>query len=197
MLIENVNLTGHFLIAMPNLTDPYFARSVAFICSHTQEGAMGIVINRPTDMTYESLYEKINIPLENSTVAHKHVLYGGPVQLDRGFVLHPANELTESEWDSSMSVCNQVMLTTSRDILQAVAQGTGPEHLLLSLGYAGWSQGQLEDEMAQNAWLSVKAPSTATLNKILFATPHEEQLNIAISLLGFDPMMLSDEAGHA
>lgn len=197
MSLENINLTGHFLIAMPNLTDPYFAKSVAFICTHNQDGAMGVVINRPTDMTYDVLYEKINIKLENTALAKNHVLYGGPVQLERGFVLHPANSETNTEWDSSITICNQTMLTTSKDILEAVARGAGPAKMLLTLGYAGWSQGQLEDEMAQNAWLSVQAKDTETLNKILFETPHEEQLNVTMALLGFDPAMLSDVAGHA
>lgn len=197
MSLQNINLTGHFLIAMPNLTDPYFAKSVAFICTHNQDGAMGVVINRPTDMTYEILYEKINIKLENTAIAHHSVLYGGPVQLERGFVLHTSNDATNTEWDSSIIIGNQIMLTTSKDLLGAVARGTGPEKMLLTLGYAGWSKGQLEDEIAQNAWLSVEAKDPETLHKILFNTPHEEQLNATIALLGFDPAMLSDVAGHA
>jgi putative transcriptional regulator len=193
MTLENINFTGHFLIAMPNLTDPYFAKSVTFICTHNQDGAMGVLINRPTDMTFEILFEKINVDLQNKNLAGKPVLYGGPVQPERGFVLHqPAGE-----WDSSITVSDKVALTTSKDILEAVAQGNGPEKLLLSLGYAGWGSGQLEQEVAQNAWLSVKPKDSDTLNKILFDTPHEQQLNAAMALLGFDPAMLSDVAGHA
>jgi putative transcriptional regulator len=193
MSLENINFTGHFLIAMPNLTDPYFSKSVTFICTHNQDGAMGVVINRPTDMSYEILFEKINLNLQNKTLAAKPVLYGGPVQPERGFVLHQPI----GDWDSSITVLNSVALTTSKDILEAVAQGNGPEKLLLSLGYAGWTAGQLEQEVAQNAWLSVKPKDMDTLNTILFDTPYEKQLNAAITLLGFDPAMLSDEAGHA
>lgn len=193
MSIDNMNLTGHFLIAMPNLTDPYFAKSVTFICTHNQDGAMGIVINRPTDMSYESLFEKINIKLEDTAIANDPVLYGGPVQPERGFVLHEPF----GDWDSSITINDKTSLTTSKDILEAVAVGAGPKKLIFSLGYAGWTPNQLEQEIVQNSWLSVQAKDIETLNKILFDTPHEEQLNAAISLLGFDPAMLSDVAGHA
>ncbi|HBA09366.1 MAG: YqgE/AlgH family protein [Methylotenera sp.] len=193
MSIDNMNLTGHFLIAMPNLTDPYFAKSVTFICTHNQDGAMGIVINRPTDMSYETLFEKINIKLEDTAIANDPVLYGGPVQPERGFVLHEPF----GDWDSSITINDKTSLTTSKDILEAVAVGAGPKKLIFSLGYAGWTPNQLEQEIVQNSWLSVQAKDIETLNKILFDTPHEEQLNAAISLLGFDPAMLSDVAGHA
>lgn len=154
---------------------------------------MGIVINRPTDMTYSILFEKISLDLQDTTLADRPVLYGGPVQNERGFVLHqPAGD-----WDSSITVLDNIALTTSKDILDAVAHGDGPEKLLLSLGYAGWTAGQLEQEISQNAWLSVKPDDVQTLRKVLFDTPHEEQLNAAMALLGFDPSMLSDEAGHA
>jgi len=193
MSLDNMNLTGHFLIAMPNLTDPYFAKSVTFICTHNQDGAMGIVINRPTDMSYETLFEKINIKLEDTAIANDSVLYGGPVQPERGFVLHEPF----GDWDSSITINDKTSLTTSKDILEAVAIGAGPKKLIFSLGYAGWTPNQLEQEIVQNSWLSVQAKDIETLNKILFDTPHEEQLNAAISLLGFDPAMLSDVAGHA
>lgn len=193
MTLENINFTGHLLIAMPNLTDPYFSKSVTFICTHNQDGAMGIVINRPTDMTYSMLFEKVNLPLENPLLSNRSILYGGPVQIERGFVLHePAGE-----WDSSITIADGIALTTSKDILSAVAHGTGPEKLLISLGYAGWVSGQLEQEMAQNAWLSVKPEDIPTLKKIVFETRHDEQLSAAMALLGFDPSMLSDIAGHA
>lgn len=193
MSLDNMNLTGHFLIAMPNLVDPYFAKSVTFICTHNQDGAMGIVINRPTDMTYEILFDKINIKLEHTTIANTPVLYGGPVQPERGFVLHEPF----GDWDSSITINDKTSLTSSKDILEAVALGSGPKKLILSLGYAGWTPNQLEQEILQNSWLSVQAKDTETLNKILFDTPHEEQFNAAMSLLGFDPAMLSDVAGHA
>ncbi len=193
MTLENTNFTGHLLIAMPNLTDPYFAKSVTFICAHNQEGAMGIVINRPTDMTYGVLFEKIGLSLQNQSLSSRPVLYGGPVQPERGFVLHQQ----VGEWDSSITIVDDIAVTTSKDILNAVAEGSGPEKLLVSLGYAGWTAGQLEQEIAQNAWLSVKPQDQATLCKLLFETAHEDQLNAAMALLGFDPSMLSDVAGHA
>lgn len=158
---------------------------------------MGIIINRPTDMTYKVLFEKIKLPLENDAIASNPVLYGGPVQSERGFVLHPASSKSKIEWDSSITICDKTTLTTSRDILEAVANSAGPEQMLLTLGYAGWAEGQLEKEMAQNAWLSVKAEAPETLNRILFETPYEAQLNATMALLGFDPAMLSDTAGHA
>ncbi|MGZ8984479.1 MAG: YqgE/AlgH family protein [Methylotenera sp.] len=198
MPLENINLTGHFLIAMPALTDPYFSKSVTFICTHNQDGAMGIVINRPTDITYGTLFEKINIELQNSAVAHKPVLYGGPVQPERGFVLHPITDnRPDGDWDSTITIAENTALTTSKDILEAVALGTGPEKMLLSLGYAGWTPGQLEQEIAQNAWLSVQAKDVSVLHKILYETHNDEKLNATMALLGIDPAMLSDVAGHA
>lgn len=154
---------------------------------------MGIVINRPTDMTYSILFEKINLELHDKTLTDRPVLYGGPVQNERGFVLHQP----VGDWDSSITVLDDIALTSSKDILDAVAHGNGPDKLLLSLGYAGWTAGQLEQEISQNAWLSVKPDDVQTLKKVLFDTNHEEQLNAAMALLGFDPSMLSDVAGHA
>lgn len=199
MSLENINLTGHFLIAMPALTDPYFSKSVTFICTHNEDGAMGVVINRPTDITYDTLFEKINIELHDSSLANEPVLYGGPVQPDRGFVLHPAafKNLQNSDWDSSITIAENTALTTSKDILEAVALGTGPEKMLLTLGYAGWTPGQLEHEIAQNAWLSVQPKDVPTLHKILYDTEHEEKLNATMALLGINFGMLSDVAGHA
>lgn len=199
MSLENINLTGHFLIAMPALTDPYFSKSVTFICTHNEDGAMGVVINRPTDITYDTLFEKINIELHDSSLALEPVLYGGPVQPDRGFVLHPAafKNLQNSDWDSSITIAENTALTTSKDILEAVALGTGPEKMLLTLGYAGWTPGQLEHEIAQNAWLSVQPKDVSTLHKILYETEYEEKLNATMALLGINFGMLSDVAGHA
>jgi putative transcriptional regulator len=194
MTLENINLTGHFLIAMPALTDPYFSKSVTFICSHSQDGAMGVVINRPTDLTYDALFEKINLELNDSKIAHKPVLYGGPVQPDRGFVLH---EPSGVEWDSSITIAENTSLTTSKDILEAVAKGAGPEKMLLTLGYAGWTPGQLEQEIAQNAWLSVQAKDKHALHEILYDMQHEQKLDATMALLGINFGMLSDEAGHA
>jgi len=154
---------------------------------------MGIVINQPTEMTYGTLFEKINLKLQDQALAVKPVLYGGPVQPERGFVLHQP----PGAWDSSITISGNTALTTSKDILDAVANGNAPEKLLLSLGYAGWTAGQLEQEISQNSWLSVKPEDQETLNKVLFDTPHEEQLKAAMGLLGIDASMLSDVAGHA
>ena len=186
--MENVNLTGHFLIAMPALEDPHFAKSVTYICEHNNDGAMGIVINRPTDMTLNALFEQINIKLEDNPIAGKAVHYGGPVQSDRGFVLHqPAGN-----WQSSITIHGDTALTTSKDILEAVANGTGPEKIFITLGYAGWGAGQIEQEMAKNAWLSVEAKDS-----VIFDMASAEKLNAAMALLGLDFAKLSDEAGHA
>lgn len=191
--MENVNLTGHFLIAMPAMTDPYFTRSVTFICKHNQDGAMGVVINRPIDMRLESLFEQINLQLDNSPLAQSVVHFGGPVQIDRGFVLHqPAGD-----WDSTIAVHGDTALTTSKDILEAAAAGRGPDKMLVTLGYAGWSAGQLEEEMAQNAWLSVKPDSNQAQDNVIFDVPNKEKFAAAMALLGIDFAALSEEAGHA
>ncbi|MBZ4201142.1 MAG: YqgE/AlgH family protein [Methylotenera sp.] len=191
--LENVNLTGHFLIAMPGMTDPFFSKSVTFICTHNQDGAMGVMINRPTDLTYETLFEKIKVDLADSEVALNPVLYGGPVQPERGFVLHEHS----GEWDSTIAIAENTALTTSKDILESVAIGAGPKKMLLALGYAGWTAGQLEEEIAANAWLSVQAKDSETLHKILYDTKAEDKLNASLALLGVNPAMLSDVAGHA
>jgi Putative transcriptional regulator len=191
--LENVNLTGHLLIAMPGMTDPFFSKSVTFICTHNQDGAMGVMINRPTDLRYETLFEKIKVELAQSELADNAVLYGGPVQPERGFVLHEHS----GEWDSTLSIAENTALTTSKDILESVAMGAGPKKMLLALGYAGWTAGQLEQEIAANSWLSVQAKDGETLHKILFECKAEDKLNASLALLGVNPAMLSDVAGHA
>ena len=186
--MENVNLTGHFLIAMPAMTDPYFAKSVTFICEHNSDGAMGVVINRPIDMTLNALFEQIDLDINDQPFASTPVHFGGPVQIDRGFVLHqPAGE-----WQSTIAVYGNTALTTSKDVLEAVANGSGPEKILVTLGYAGWAAGQLEQEMGQNAWLSVKAQDS-----VIFDVPSVEKFSAAMSLLGVNLAQLSEEAGHA
>lgn len=182
------NLTNHFLIAMPAMTDPYFAKSLAYVCEHNEQGAMGIVVNRPLSLSLSELFAQINMPLKQSELESMPVHFGGPVQTDRGFVLHEPN----GAWQSTMRVSDRVGLTTSKDILQAVSDGTGPRNLLVTLGYAGWGQGQLEQELADNAWLSVLADE-----HILFGLPAEERLPAAMALLGIDFASLSEEAGHA
>jgi putative transcriptional regulator len=186
--VDNVNLTGHFLIAMPAMADPYFAKSVAYICEHNEHGALGVIINRPIEMTLQELLDQVGIEMQDNAFAEYPVHFGGPVQVDRGFVLHqPAGE-----WQSTITVSGETALTTSKDILEAVARGAGPSKLLLSLGYSGWSPGQLEQEISQNAWLTVAADDS-----IVFDIPASEKLVAAMHLLGVDFASLSEEAGHA
>jgi putative transcriptional regulator len=153
-----------------------------------------VMINRPTDITYDTLFEKIKVDLLNFAVADSAVLYGGPVQPERGFVLH---ETSAGEWDSTITIAENTALTTSKDILESVAIGSGPTKMLLTLGYAGWTPGQLEQEIKQNSWLSVQAKDVETLHKILYELDYDEKLNATMALLGVDPAMLSDVAGHA
>lgn len=186
--MQNVNLTDHFLIAMPAMTDPYFAKSLTYVCEHTEQGALGVVINKPIEMTLKMLLDQIGIELEAEAHAEELVHFGGPVQMDRGFVLHQP----VGEWMSTLAVNESVALTTSKDVLEAVGRGHGPYKLLVSLGYAGWAAGQLEQELAQNAWLTV--PATAA---IIFDLPWEQRLPAAMQLLGVDFASLADGAGHA
>jgi putative transcriptional regulator len=183
-----VNLTHHFLIAMPAMADPNFARTLTYICEHNEQGALGIVINRPLDMTLKSLFERIDIPLDAHQFAGLPVYFGGPVQTDRGFVLHRP----VGSWQATLAVHDELGLTSSRDVLQSVGGEGAPEAFLVSLGYAGWASGQLEYELAQNAWLTVAADP-----QIIFNLPPEERLAAAMQLLGFDFSNLSDVAGHA
>jgi putative transcriptional regulator len=190
--VENVNLTGHFLIAMPAMTDPYFARSVTFICDHNENGAMGVVINQPIDMTLDALFEQIKLQLSDP-LASMPVHFGGPVQPDHGFVLHQPT----GNWHSTIAVNDGIGLTASKDILEAVAQGTGPQKILVTLGYAGWDARQLEEEISQNAWLTVRSPDAKSQDAILFGLANVDKFDAAMQLLGVDPMHLSRDAGHA
>ncbi|HYA19601.1 MAG TPA: YqgE/AlgH family protein [Burkholderiales bacterium] len=186
--MKPVNLTNHFLIAMPNMADPYFAKSLTYICEHNEQGALGVVINRPIDMTLQALFEQISIPLGEPRLRGIAVHFGGPVQIDRGFVLHRPL----GDWQSTLAVNQELGLTTSKDILQAVGRGDGPRQILVTLGYAGWAPGQLENELAQNAWLSVPAKSN-----VIFDLPPEDRLSAAMDLLGVNFATLSEDAGHA
>lgn len=198
MATDNINLTGHFLISMPNLEDPFFAKSVTFICTHNDDGAMGIMINQPTEMTLTELYGEINLPLANDSVNEQLVLFGGPVQPDRGFILHPTKpDSAAQEWNSCIHVTDHISVTSSKDILEAIGANEGPEQFLFSLGYAGWSPGQLENEMLQNTWLSVEPPDPQVLHTILYETAPDTIFDVALKLLGINPLMLSDVAGHA
>ena len=188
MTLPPVNLTNHFLIAMPGMVDPTFSRSLTYICEHNDNGALGLMVNRPSDMNLSSLFKRLNLPLTGRRVGRTAVLNGGPVQTDRGFVLHQP----VGDWKSTLAVEDRVGLTTSMDILEALGNGTGPEKILVTLGYSGWSAGQLEHEIMQNAWLTVEAEE-----QILFDMPAEQRLPAAMALLGVDYARLSEVAGHA
>lgn len=185
----SVDLSGQFLLAMPGVVGGALAGTIIYVCEHNADGALGLVVNRPTDITVGDLLQRIelDLSLEIGPVKDAPVFFGGPVQTDRGFVLHvPAGSYTSSVHLGAMT------LTTSRDILQDVSQGNGPSRLMVSLGYAGWGAGQLESEMASNAWLNV-----AATQEILFDVPAESRYQAALSQLGIDPLMLTGEAGHA
>jgi putative transcriptional regulator len=183
-----IDLTHHFLIAMPNMVDPYFAKSLTYICEHNDQGALGVVVNRPIDLSLQALFERINLQLEPRELHDLPVYFGGPVQTDRGFVLHQPI----GEWHSTLNVRGSLGLTTSKDILEAVGKGSGPARMLVTLGYSGWAAGQLEHELGQNAWLTVEAGE-----QIIFDLPAEEKLPAAMELLGVDFASLSEDAGHA
>ena len=183
-----MKLTHHFLIAMPAMTDPNFANTLTYVCEHNPEGALGIVVNRRTDMTLSTLFDQIQIPLDDSELRELPVHFGGPVQVDQGFVLHRPL----GNWKSTLAVTDDIGLTTSKDVLEAAGRGEGPRDMLVSLGYAGWSAGQLEQELAQNAWLTVEADPD-----IVFELPVEERLPAAVRLLGIDISRLTDNVGHA
>lgn len=185
---DSLNLTAHFLIAMPAMADPRFANTLTYVCEHNKDGALGIVINRPIDMTLSSLFDQINVPLNNNPLGGAPVHFGGPVQIDRGFVLHRPL----GNWQSTLAISDDLGLTTSKDVLEALARGEGPKDVFVSLGYAGWSAGQLEQELAQNAWLTVEANAD-----VLFDVPPEQRLPAAMQLLGIDFARLSEGAGHA
>ena len=186
--MQNVNLTHHFLIAMPAMEDPDFTRSLVYVAEHNDEGALGVVINRPIDLTVEDLFERVDIPLDAKDLGDAPIYFGGPVQTDRGFVLHRP----VGEWQSSLKVNADIALTSSKDILQAVGSSGEPSEVLITLGYSGWGAGQLEEELAQNAWLTVPADA-----QIIFSLPPDERLSAAMQLLGIDFTNLSDVAGHA
>lgn len=187
-----LNLSNHFLIAMPSMLDPVFGGSVVYLCEHNASGALGVIINKPTDMTMAVLFDRIDLKLEidpgREPIDQAPVMFGGPVQVERGFVLHAPL----GHFSSMMQVTEQIALTTSRDILEAVAVGSGPERILVTLGCSGWGAGQLEQEIARNGWLTVYADPN-----IIFDLPVEERFHAAMRLLGIDPMMLAGEAGHA
>ena len=186
--MQSMDLTDHFLIAMPAMDDPYFSRTLIYIAEHNDQGALGLIVNRPIDMDLATLFEKIEVPLESPNVGRLPVYFGGPVQTDRGFVLHRP----VGDWQATLVVTSEVGLTSTRDVLQAVGKDGQPGEIMVTLGYSGWSAGQLENELVQNAWLTVPADP-----RILFELPFEERLPSAMETLGIDFANLSEKAGHA
>jgi putative transcriptional regulator len=187
-----INLTNQFLIAMPGMLDDNFARTVVYMCEHNDKGALGLVINRPIDIKLKNLFEKVELELHSEELAEQPVYFGGPVQTERGFVLHEQAGSEAAPYTSTLVIPGGLEMTTSKDVLEAIAQGGGPKKVLVTLGYSGWDAGQLEDELGRNGWLTVDADPA-----VIFDTPVEQRYERALSLLGFDPRMLSQEAGHA
>ena len=190
-----VNFTNQFLIAMPSLRDGTFAGTVIYLCEHTDKGALGLVINKPIDIKLKNLFEKVELSLNRPELAEAPVYFGGPVQTERGFVLHESLGGDDDEgghYNSTLRIPGGLEMTTSKDVLEALSSGAGPKKILVTLGYSGWGAGQLEDEMSRNGWINVGAE-----RGIIFDTPVEQRYDKALSLLGIDANMLSGEAGHA
>ncbi len=187
-----VNFTNQFLIAMPGMAGEAFAGTVIYLCEHTENGALGLVINKPIDIKLKSLFEKVDLVLDREDISDNPVFFGGPVQSERGFVLHERLSDDGGHYNSSLKIPGGLEMTTSRDVLEALASGAGPKKVLITLGYSGWGAGQLEDEMGRNNWINVSAEPG-----IIFDTPVYQRYEKALSLLGIDPRMLSQAAGHA
>ena len=192
-----INLTHHFLIAMPGLEDESFSRSVVYLCEHSERGALGLIINKPSDITLKGLFDKVELSLRREDLSKQPVFQGGPVQTERGFVLHEPMladkaETDESVYASTMTIPGGLEMTTSKDVLEAMSTGAGPRRVLITLGYASWGEGQLESELAENAWLTVGADLA-----VIFDTPVPERYDRALALLGLKAWTLSPEAGHA
>ena len=187
-----MDLTNQFLIAMPGMADGNFAGAVVYMCEHTEHGALGLVINRPVEIDVKELFDKVDLTLERQDLLATPVYMGGPVQTERGFVLHEQLDEEGGHYSSSLKIRGGLEMTTSRDVLEAMANGAGPRKVFISLGYSGWSAGQLEDELSRNGWLTVDAERS-----IIFDTPVQDRYNKALSLLGIDRQFLSAQAGHA
>ena len=195
MASDGINLTNQFLIAMPGMADGNFAGSVVYLCEHNDRGALGLVINKPIDITLQNLLEKIDLTLapgQQPDLGRQPVYFGGPVQTERGFVLHDDEPADGARFSSTLKVPGGLAMTTSKDVLEALAAGHGPRRVLVTLGYSGWTAGQLEDEIGRNGWLTVDAEP-----QVIFDTPVAQRYTRALGLLGIDPRMLSQEAGHA
>ncbi len=195
MSIAPINLTNQFLIAMPGTAGGAFSGAVIYLCEHTENGALGLVINKPIDITLKNLFEKVELSLDREDLAEAPVYFGGPVQTERGFVLHErlgGEGGAGGDYNSSLQIKGGLEMTTSKDVLEALSNGAGPKKILVTLGYSGWGAGQLEDEMSRNGWINVDAE-----RDIIFETPVEQRYQKALSLLGIDPGTLSQQAGHA
>ena len=194
----SIDLKHHFLIAMPGLEDETFARSVVYMCEHSPRGAMGLIINKPADISMRHLFDKVDLPLRREDLMQNPVSHGGPVQTERGFVLHDPLRMEKPQEDggsiyaSTLTVPGGLEMTTSRDVLEALSSGAGPRRVLVTLGYSSWGEGQLESELAENTWLTVPASAD-----VIFDVPMAERYDRALDLLGLKSWMLSPEAGHA
>jgi putative transcriptional regulator len=194
----SIDLKHHFLIAMPGLEDETFARSVVYMCEHSPRGAMGLIINKPADISMRLLFDKVDLPLRREDLMQSPVSQGGPVQTERGFVLHDPIRMEKPQEDggsiyaSTLAVPGGLEMTTSRDVLEALSSGAGPRRVLVTLGYSSWGEGQLESELAENTWLTVPASE-----EVIFDVPMAERYDRALDLLGLKSWMLSPEAGHA
>ena len=193
----SINLTHHFLIAMPGLEDETFAKSVVYLCEHSERGALGLVINKPSDINLQSLLQKVDLDLRRQDLTDTPVFQGGPVQTERGFVLHDAMQADsekpeDSGYSSTLSIPGGLEMTTSKDVHEALSTGAGPRRVLVTLGYASWGEGQLESELAENTWLTVGADPS-----VIFDTPIGQRWDRALGLLGLQAWMLSPDAGHA
>lgn len=192
-----INLTNHFLIAMPGLEDAIFSKTVVYVCEHTPRGALGLVINKPAELKMQALFGKVDLALKRQDLSDKPVFQGGPVQIERGFVLHESifsdsEKPTQSLYASTLSIPGGLEMTTSKDVLEALASGSGPRRVLVSLGYSAWGEGQLETELGENSWLTVDADQS-----VIFDTPVEERYDKALALLGLQAWMISTQVGHA
>jgi putative transcriptional regulator len=194
---EPINLTHHFLIAMPGLEDEAFSGSVVYLCEHSPQGALGLIINKPSELQLKHLFDKVDLPLHRTDLAETLVFQGGPVQTDRGFVLHEAMSTCGGRegnpaYASTMVIPGGLEMTTSRDVLEALSSGAGPSRVLVSLGYSAWGEGQLESELGDNSWLTVSADPA-----VIFDTPVAQRYERALGLLGLQAWMLSPDVGHA
>lgn len=192
-LAPEQSFVNQLLVAMPGMADDTFAGSVVYLCEHSEKGALGLVINRPIDINVGRLFEKVELPLRRDDLAEEPVCFGGPVQTERGFVLH---DTVPGQFSSTLHVPGGVDMTTSKDVLEALAEGGGPRRVFIALGYTGWSAGQLEDEISRNGWLTIQA-SPEHIAEIIFEAPFDDRYQRALSLLGIAPGALMQGAGHA